>query len=150
MKLVNCQITKLQESKMDKIKTETPTNRYVRKNMIRIMVNCNRKTEPELVEKINSVGNKNGYIKELIKIDTETIKKYIKKEKPRMKQQWIDFLEKNESSWSYGIVPSLVNALDSACKNNDTEKIKEILESLATQGVKLENGNLKFLFEINI
>jgi len=58
---------------------ETPQEKYIKKYIIRYVVVCNKKTEPELIEKINSTNNKSGYLKELIKTDTEIIKKYLKK-----------------------------------------------------------------------
>lgn len=125
---------------------KTPQERYIKKYIIRYVFVCNKKTESELIEKINSINNKSGYIKELIKTDTEIFKKYLKKEKSKMKKQWIEFLE-SKPLWSYNIVPSLVDALDSACKNNDTKKVNEILDSLATQGIILDKGNLKYWTE---
>ena len=63
-----------------------------------------------------------------------------------MRKQWQEFLDENQSSWSYGIVPSLVKRLDQAQKAEDQKSIKEILDALATQGVILgKDGNLYFI-----
>lgn len=49
-----------------------PTNyRYDKENRVKVMVNFNRKTEPELVERITREENKSGYIKQLIREDIE-------------------------------------------------------------------------------
>ncbi len=122
----------------------TPQERYVKKNIQQIMVKINRKTEPDILERINAVNNKNGYIKTLIKNDDIVYKDFLKK-RDEMKKQWREFLGNNPLIWSYNFVPNLVEALDKAFKNNDQEKIAEILDSLGTQGIILDNdNNLKF------
>ena len=66
-----------------------------------------------------------------------------------MKKQWKEFLEENQSSWSYGIVPSLVKRLDKAQKAGDQESVKEVLDGLASQGVVLgKDGNLYFISDV--
>ena len=49
--------------------------RYDRENMIKVNVSFNRKTEPELVVRIEAETNKAGYIKDLIRADIEKGKK---------------------------------------------------------------------------
>lgn len=52
--------------------TYYPSNaKYERENLLRVMVKFNRKTEPELVERIESQENKAGYLKSLVKSDIE-------------------------------------------------------------------------------
>jgi hypothetical protein len=66
-----------------------------------------------------------------------------------MKKQWKEFLEENQSNWSYGIVPSLVKRLDAAQKAGDQESVKEALDGLASQGVVLgKDGNLYFISDV--
>ena len=49
-----------------------PANaRYQREKLLRVTVNLNRKTEPELVDRIEQQENKAGYIKRLILEDIE-------------------------------------------------------------------------------
>lgn len=43
--------------------------RYDKKNVVRVSVAFNRSTEPELVDYIESIGNKSGYIKDLLKAE---------------------------------------------------------------------------------
>lgn len=63
-----------------------------------------------------------------------------------MKRQWKKFLKENESSWSYGFVPALVNRLESAMANGNDDEIKNNLDGLAEQGVILNSkGELTFL-----
>ncbi len=66
-----------------------------------------------------------------------------------MKKQWKEFLEENQSNWSYGIVPSLVKRLDAAQKAGDQESVQEVLDGLASQGVVLgKDGNLYFISDV--
>lgn len=66
-----------------------------------------------------------------------------------MKKQWEEFIAENQSNWSYGIVPCLVNRLDVALKDGDVESIKEVMNDLELQGVVLgEDGNLYFMSDI--
>jgi len=59
-----------------------------------------------------------------------------------MKKQWKEFLEDNQSNWSYDIVPSLVRKL--ATEKNTAEQAK-IIDSLALQGIVITpKGNLDF------
>lgn len=65
-----------------------------------------------------------------------------------MKKQWQHFLRKNQTLWSYGIVPNLAQRLDRAMQTNDQTEIDKTLESLVRQGVMLdENGDLCFVTE---
>ena len=43
--------------------------RYDKKNVVRVSVAFNRSTEPELVDYIESIDNKSGYIKDLLKAE---------------------------------------------------------------------------------
>ena len=48
-----------------------PQLRYKRANIMRVSVDFNRKTEPELVERIEAQENKSGYLKQLVKEDIQ-------------------------------------------------------------------------------
>lgn len=66
-----------------------------------------------------------------------------------MKKQWAEFLEANSASWSYGLVPSLVQFLDDVLKAGDQEMVEDTLEALATQGVTIDHeGNLCFIRDL--
>lgn len=45
--------------------------RYDEKNTVKFTVKLNRRTDRDLIERMESVSNKNGYIKELIRKDIE-------------------------------------------------------------------------------
>ncbi len=45
--------------------------KYRKKSILHVGIDFNRNTEPELVEKIESVENRSGYVKELIRRDIE-------------------------------------------------------------------------------
>lgn len=45
--------------------------RYDKENTIRITIKLNKKTEADIIEKLNSVDNKQGYIKRLIREDAK-------------------------------------------------------------------------------
>ena len=45
--------------------------RYDAKNTVKFTVKLNRRTDRDLIERMESAGNKNGYIKELIRKDIE-------------------------------------------------------------------------------
>lgn len=45
--------------------------RYDAKNTVKFTVKLNRRTDRDLIERMESVSNKNGYIKELIRKDIE-------------------------------------------------------------------------------
>lgn len=45
--------------------------RYEKENLLRVMVKFNRKTEPDLVERVESQENRAGYLKRLVKEDIE-------------------------------------------------------------------------------
>ena len=44
-------------------------DRYDKENTIRITIKLNKKTESDIIEKLNSVDKKQTYIKELIRAD---------------------------------------------------------------------------------
>lgn len=48
--------------------------KYDKENMVKVNVSFNRKTEPELVARIEAEPNKAGYIKDLIRADIESSK----------------------------------------------------------------------------
>lgn len=52
-------------------KRETPQERYEKKNVVRITFKVIKTTEPDILEKLESVENKSGYIKSLIRADIE-------------------------------------------------------------------------------
>ena len=52
-------------------KRETPQERYEKKNVVRITFKVRKTTEPDILEKLESVENKSGYIKSLIRADIE-------------------------------------------------------------------------------
>lgn len=67
-----------------------------------------------------------------------------------MKEQWRKFLKDNESSWSYGIVPNLVErlaeAIDAVGDYEVNKLIMDLIDSLYFQGVMLDDeGNLCFV-----
>ena len=45
--------------------------RYDKENIVRVAVGFNRRTEPELVERIEEEENKAGYIRSLVREDVE-------------------------------------------------------------------------------
>lgn len=48
---------------------DTPQTRYDRKNCVNFGLKLNRKTDAEIIEKLQSQKNRQGYIKELIRRD---------------------------------------------------------------------------------
>lgn len=48
-----------------------PQKRYKAANIIKVTVDLNRKTEPELVERIEEQPNRAGYLKRLIREDIQ-------------------------------------------------------------------------------
>ncbi len=49
-----------------------PTNyRYSKENLLKVMVGFNRRTEPDLVERVEREENKAGYLKRLVREDIE-------------------------------------------------------------------------------
>lgn len=48
---------------------ETPQSRYDRAHTTRIAVKLNNGTDADILEKLSSVPNKQGYIKQLIRAD---------------------------------------------------------------------------------
>lgn len=45
--------------------------RYSRENTIQVKLKLNKKTDADIIEKLNSVDNKQGYIKRLIREDAK-------------------------------------------------------------------------------
>ena len=43
--------------------------RYNEKNVVQVKMGFNKKTDSDIIEKLNSVENKTGYIKDLIRED---------------------------------------------------------------------------------
>lgn len=48
---------------------ETPQSRYDKAHRIQIALNLNRGTDADILKKLSSVPNKQGYIKQLIRAD---------------------------------------------------------------------------------
>lgn len=51
------------------LKRETPQERYDRNNTVRVALKLNTKTDADILKRLEEVGNKQGYIKELIRKD---------------------------------------------------------------------------------
>lgn len=51
------------------MQNETPQTRYNKQYMKNVTFSFNRKTEQELLDKLDNVPNKSGYIKQLIRKD---------------------------------------------------------------------------------
>lgn len=49
------------------LKRETPQERYDRNNTVRVALKLNTKTDADILKRLEEVGNKQGYIKELIR-----------------------------------------------------------------------------------
>lgn len=49
----------------------TPQQRYAKKNIKQFKIDCVKTTEADIIEKLDSVPNKAGYIKGLIRADIE-------------------------------------------------------------------------------
>lgn len=47
----------------------TPQARYAKKNIKQFKIDCVKSTEADIIEKLESVPNKAGYIKSLIRAD---------------------------------------------------------------------------------
>lgn len=47
----------------------TPQERYKKKNVIQFKIECVKTTEQDIIQKLQSVPNKAGYIKSLIRAD---------------------------------------------------------------------------------
>lgn len=54
---------------MEKEKKITPQQRYAKKNIKQFKIDCIITTEADIIEKLQSVPNKAGYIKNLIRAD---------------------------------------------------------------------------------
>lgn len=52
-----------------KDRRETPQERYDRNNTVRVALKLNTKTDADILARLEEVGNKQGYIKELIRKD---------------------------------------------------------------------------------
>lgn len=53
----------------------TPQQRYAKKNIKQFKIDCVTRTESDIIEKLESVPNKAGYIKQLIRADIAASKK---------------------------------------------------------------------------
>lgn len=49
--------------------------KYNQENVRQIKLNLNNKTDADIIKRLDEVGNKQGYIKELIRKDLETMVK---------------------------------------------------------------------------
>lgn len=49
----------------------TPQSRYDASHTVQIKMKLNRKTDADILAKLDAVGNKQGYIKRLIRADME-------------------------------------------------------------------------------
>lgn len=47
----------------------TPQERYAAKNIVRVVVQLNRKTDADILKHLEGVENRQGYIKSLIRAD---------------------------------------------------------------------------------
>ena len=52
-----------------KLSTLEAINRYQKKNVIQLNIRLNKKTDSDIIAALETVGNKQGYIKELIRLD---------------------------------------------------------------------------------
>lgn len=52
-------------------KKETPQARYDRDNIVRLSMKLNKKTDADVLKKLDSVSSKQGYVKSLIRNDIE-------------------------------------------------------------------------------
>lgn len=52
-----------------KLSTLEAINRYQKKNIIQLNIRLNKKTDADIIAALESVSNKQGYIKELIRLD---------------------------------------------------------------------------------
>lgn len=53
------------------VKKETPQDRYHKAHTISIAIRIGKETEADIIQKLDSVPNKAGYIKSLIRADIE-------------------------------------------------------------------------------
>ena len=51
------------------MKKETAKERYDKANTVQVKLKLNKKTDADILDKLQSVDNKQGYIKELIRAD---------------------------------------------------------------------------------
>lgn len=54
---------------MEERKKITPQQRYKAKNIKQVKIELNIKTDADIIEKLDNVSNKQGYIKQLIRDD---------------------------------------------------------------------------------
>ena len=59
---------------MEKEKKITPQRRYAKKNIKQFKIDCVISTEADIIEKLQSMPNKAGYIKQLIRADMKKTK----------------------------------------------------------------------------
>ncbi len=55
----------------------TPQERYAKKNKKQFKIDCIITTEADIIKKLESVPNKAGYIKQLIRADIAANKKFV-------------------------------------------------------------------------
>lgn len=48
---------------------KTPQERYIAKNIVRVVVSLNKNTDADILKYLESVSNKQGYLKSLIRAD---------------------------------------------------------------------------------
>lgn len=48
---------------------KTPQERYIAKNIVRVVVSLNRNTDADILRHLGGVENKQGYVKALIRAD---------------------------------------------------------------------------------
>lgn len=59
----------MEEKKRTKSEIVAYNNEYNKKNTITVLVRLNKKTENDIIKKLDEVQSKNGYIKALIRYD---------------------------------------------------------------------------------
>ncbi len=52
----------------------TPQERYVAKNIVRVVVQLNRNTDADILKHLEGVKNRQGYVKSLIRADMDARK----------------------------------------------------------------------------
>lgn len=57
------------EAELDGVPYQTPQARYDSSNTTQIVLKLNRKTDADILDKLGTVGNRQGYIKALIRAD---------------------------------------------------------------------------------
>lgn len=65
-----------EETKTPKSKLKA-NKRYNQKNIFRFTLQLNRKTDADIIQYLSTKKNKNGYIKEIIRIDMDAMSEYV-------------------------------------------------------------------------